>query len=87
MISLLGFKHYDGEPHEFCLTEADAQRVGLLVGMQTRTNAVCYVTIYPRGIDNGDPQGYINGAGGAIPDTSELGTGYQRQLFPTEDGR
>jgi len=86
MISLLGFKNYDNEPHEFCLTELDAMRLARLVGMTTRTNAVAYVTIYPRGIDNGDPQGYINGADGAIPDTSEVATGHQRDLFP-QDGR
>jgi len=86
MISLLGFKNYDNEPHEFCLTENDAVLLARQVGMQCRRNAVGYVTIFPRGIDNGDPQGYINGADGAIPDTSEIATGHQRDLFP-QDGR
>jgi len=70
MILLLGFKNYDNEPHEFELTELDALRVCKIVGMNARTNAVAYVTIFPRGIDNEAGQGYINGATGAIPDNT-----------------
>lgn len=68
MILLLGFKNYDGEPHEFMLTHVDAQRLANELGMNSRTNAVAYVTIYPRGIDNDGETGYNNGATGAIPD-------------------
>lgn len=85
MIMLLGFKNYDGEPHEFTFTREDAMRVAKLAGMRTRINAVAFVTIFPQGIDNGDPTGYINGAEGAIPDTSE--TARQFSLLDPEDGR
>lgn len=66
MIILLGFKDYDDFDLEFMATEVDAVRIANLVGAPgTRTNAVAYVTILPRGLDNDDATRYPSGTTGA----------------------
>jgi len=66
MILLLGFRDFEDFDVEYQLTGTDALRVAQLVDCPgCRTNAVAYVTILPRGLDNADqtkyPIGYTEG--------------------------
>lgn len=81
-ILLLGFKNYDNEPHEWFLDGEDAVRlIRTIPGMTCRRNAVAFVTIYPRGLDNEGESGDFGAGATTRADSIDVG---QTSIF---DGR